>query len=101
MEYQNTSKCSVRTHDNNEYIQATAYRKGDNKRWMVQYVFANGLGTRNACLVWSKTENEIGVKKINSFNLDTHGLVSKINWGKKEFVKCNDLTYEKMKEILD
>lgn len=99
-EYQNTSKCPIRQHDNNQYLKASRFRKGDNKRWMVQYVFANGLGTKNAVFVWSTSENEIGVKKIDSFNLDKYGLVSWINWGRIEFVKCDDLTYGKIKSII-
>lgn len=100
-EYQNTSKCSIRAHDNNEYLKASVYRKGDNKRWMVQYVFANGLGTKNVVFVWSVSEDEIAVKKIESFNLDSNRLVSKINWGKIEYIKCDDLTYERIKRVVD
>ena len=100
-EYQNTSKCSIRLHDNNDYLKASRYRKGDNKRWMVQYVFANGLGTKNVVFVWSTSENEIGVKRINSFNLDRHGLVWKINWGKADYIKCEDLTYSKIRNVVD
>lgn len=99
-EYQNTSKASVRAHDNNDYIKASYGRKGDNKRWMVQYVFANGLGTKNVVFVWSASEDEIAVKNISSFNLDSYGLVSRINWGKVQYVKWTDLDYNKIKEIV-
>lgn len=99
-EYQNTSKCSVRVHDNNDYLHASIHRKGDNKRWMAQYVFANGLYTKNAVFVWSTFEDEIAIKKIDSFVLDNNGLVSKIVWGKIDYVKCSDVSYKKIKEIL-
>lgn len=100
-EYQNTSKYSIRLHDNNNFLKASIYRKGDNKRWMVQYVFAKGINTKNVVFVWSLSEDEIAVKKIKSFDIDSNGLVSKINWGNIEYIKCDELTYERIKKVLD
>ena len=100
-EYQNTSKCSVRVHDNNDYLRPSRYRKGDNKRWMVQYVFANGLGTKNVVFVWSVSEEEIAIKRINNFDIDSNGLVSKINWGKIQYIKCGDISYQTIKNVVD
>jgi hypothetical protein len=100
-EYQNTSKSSIRQHDNNDFLKPSIYRKGDNKRWMVQYVFAKGLETDNVVFVWSRTEDEIAVKKINSFSLDSNGLVSRINWGKIAYIKVNDLSYETIKSVVE
>jgi hypothetical protein len=68
---------------------------------MVQYVFANGLGTKNVVFVWSISEEEIAVKKINNFDIDSNGLVSKINWGKIQYIKYGDISYQTIKSVVE
>lgn len=93
IEYQNTSATTVRLHDNNKYIKPTAYRKGDNKRWMVQERLSDALEVKVIVVVWSLQEDIIGLKLIDSFDLDNNGLVSYINWGKKNFIPVQSLVY--------
>lgn len=100
LEYQNTTATKVRYHDNNKYMQATPYRKGDNKRWMVQERLSNALGVSVIVVVWSLQETEIGLKSIKSFSIDNLGLVTKINWGPIEYLPYSELKSESFIKLL-
>ena len=100
LEYQNTSATTVRLHDNNKYIYATPYRKGDNKRWMVQDKLSKALNLKVLILVWSLQEKIVGLKLVDSFSTTSDGLVTKINWGKIEFIPIDDLSFSDFIKIL-
>ena len=100
IEYQNTSVATVRNHDNNKYIYASAFRKGDNKRWMVQERLSKALGVKIIVIVWSIKENEVALKVIDSFNLSSDGLVSHINWGNVIYIDTENINLNIIKKLL-
>lgn len=101
IEYQNTSKQAVAEHDNNDWIKPTPWRKGDARRWLVIKLIADALKTKVVVIVWSYNENQIAIKPINNFILDSHGNVEKIVWEKKELCDINSLTEKEFLRIIE
>lgn len=92
IEYQNTSKTSVKEHENNNYLKASIFRKGDNKRWKVHHSLAEHTGIKVLVIVWSKNETVVGLKPVKSFDIGSDGYVSHINWGECLYIDLNELT---------
>lgn len=92
VEYQNTSRVSVRDHDNNNFIRPTRYRKGDSKRWKVHQSLSELLDTPVIVIVWSTKEDTIGLKPIKHFDIGNDGYVSFINWGECIYTEIESLT---------
>lgn len=100
VEYQNTSKKSVAQHDNNDFMQTTPYRKGDGKRWRTHYLLTKQSNLPVLVIVWSRTENQTNLKRINSFDLDKKGYVSHINWGKTILVPIESVSGELLIDLM-
>jgi len=58
------------------------------------------LKTKTVVIVWSYNENQIAIKPIENFVLDSYGNVEKIIWQKKELCDINSLTEDEFLRII-
>ena len=100
MEYQNTSKVPVAKHENNDFMESRPGRKGDGKRWRVQYLLSKALKMPVLVIVWSRTENVTRLKRVRSFDINDYGLVSHINWGECVLDQIDSVTEETIIELI-
>lgn len=65
IEFQRTSRASVRNHCNNTWFLPTAYRKGDVNRWRVIDIIRKQSGLPLFIIVWSANEKVVKLKLVD------------------------------------
>ena len=64
IEFQNTSKTTVRAHCNNRWFLPRGRRKGDQQRWKALDIIRLQAALPLLVLVWSRKENEVKLKVV-------------------------------------
>lgn len=110
IEYQKTSKSSVRKHDNNNFF-ANSYtfnekenkfvisRKGDEYRWKVLHEFSLQSQLPILVIVWSEVENTVGLKIINDITYTKNPSEDNFIKDQKSGISWREIRYVDLKDV--